>query len=275
MNELLDAARHYLSRGWMPVYVPPGTKRPAAKAWQKQRLTEEQLPAHFGQPGNIGIILGEGSGDLVDVDLDCAEARELADQFLPPTPAETGRPSTPRSHRWYIASGVKTRQFSDPKTRKMIVELRSTGGQTLVGPSIHESGEPYDVLEGDPAPVPAQMLKACVEALYNEVVRLRYGEQPKEEASPSTPPPPRPDLPTEEVERRAVKYLDAMPPAISGQGGHSTTFTAATAVVHGFGIDPGRALNVLMDHYNPRCQPPWSEKELRHKVDDAATGAGL
>jgi hypothetical protein len=33
---------------------------------------------------------------------------------------------------------------------------------------------------------------------------------------------------------------------------------------------PDHALRLLIDHYNPRCEPPWLEKELRHKVEDAA-----
>lgn len=72
-------------------------------------------------------------------------------------------------------------------------------------------------------------------------------------------------------ERRAVAYLDAMPPAISGQGGHNATYAAASALVHGFGIEPDRALQLLVAHYNERCVPPWSLKELTHKVQNAAS----
>jgi hypothetical protein len=73
-----------------------------------------------------------------------------------------------------------------------------------------------------------------------------------------------------DCERRAIAYLDAMPPAVSGFGGHNTTFSAASALVHGFGIAPDHALQLLLDHYNDRCKPPWTEKELTHKVLDAA-----
>ncbi len=111
----------------MCVYVPPGIKGPVDEGWQNLRLSEDEIPGHFHRPGNIGIILGAASGNLVDVDLDCAEAIELADEYLPPTPAVTGRPGTPRSHRWYVADVPATRQFRDPETHKMIVELRSHG----------------------------------------------------------------------------------------------------------------------------------------------------
>jgi hypothetical protein len=60
-----------------------------------------------------------------------------------------------------------------------------------------------------------------------------------------------------------------MDAAISGQGGHATTYTAAVHMVWGFSLSPDHALRLLMAHYNPRCQPPWTETEMRHKCDDA------
>ncbi len=73
------------------------------------------------------------------------------------------------------------------------------------------------------------------------------------------------------VELRAIAYLNSMPPAISGSSGHSQTFAAATALVHGFGIEPDRAFAILATDYNPRCSPPWSDRELRHKINQAAS----
>ena len=70
-------------------------------------------------------------------------------------------------------------------------------------------------------------------------------------------------------ERRAIAYVDKIDPAISGQRGHDKTFRAACAVGPGFDLPPDVALRILRDRYNPRCEPPWSEDELRHKVEDA------
>jgi P4 family phage/plasmid primase-like protien len=74
---------------------------------------------------------------------------------------------------------------------------------------------------------------------------------------------------TSERLKRATKYLAKMPPAVSGAGGHPTTFKAALSLVRGFAIDPALAFVLLRDEYNPRCQPRWSDKELRHKIDGA------
>ena len=50
----------------------------------------------------------------------------------------------------------------------MIVELRSTGAQTVVGPSVHPDGETYETLDAEPATVPAPMLAACVKHLLKQ-----------------------------------------------------------------------------------------------------------
>ena len=269
----LEAAREYVRRGWRVVPIPCKQKRPLLKEWEQLRLTDADLAAYFDQPANIGLILGQPSGGLVDVDLDCVEARAIAANYLPATQAKTGHTGAPNSHWWYISADAKTVQHRDPLTRQMIVELRSTGGQTVVGPSVHPTGQPYEVLDGEPAVVPAEMLTACVAALAKRVVELRHG------AIRAVPEPPRVTssqpastrTSADAVERRALAYLDKLPPAISGNGGHAATYAAATVLVHGFEIDPDRALALLLDHYNPRCEPPWTEKELRHKVTSAAT----
>ena len=269
-HNLLEAARWYRSRGYAPIPVPAGSKIPVLKGWQTLRLDEPDLPQHFNGTGNIGLLLGEPSAWLVDVDLDCEEAVALAPEFLPATGAKSGRPGKPVSHWWYVCDGAVTRKHQDPVTRKMIVELRSTGAQTVVGPGTHPSGEPYDPLEGDPAAVDHAELAAAVVALA-EAVLIRRG---RKETIASQQAPQRNNrfsaLPNDHIERRAAAYLDRIPAAISGSGGHSQTYAAATAMVHGFGLDAETAFRLLAERYNPRCEPPWSEKELRHKVTDAA-----
>ncbi|MFN3151802.1 bifunctional DNA primase/polymerase [Bremerella sp.] len=269
MNSVREQVANYRKRGWYCVPLRPRSKVPVRNDWPNLRIESDQIKEHFSAKDNVGLILGEPSGWLVDVDLDCQEAIELADQYLPPTPAITGRPSVPASHRWYIAEGATTHRHTDPQDGSMIVELRSTGTQSVVGPSIHPDGETYDVLDAEPAMVSAPMLAACVKALADAVIEKRNRSCPVPKLPANTAPVPTTDA--TDVETRAIAYLAAMPPAVSGSGGHSQTYAAATALVHGFGIERDRALAILESEYNPRCQPPWSEKELRHKVEQAAT----
>lgn len=67
---------------------------------------------------------------------------------------------------------------------------------------------------------------------------------------------------------QARRYLDKIDPAISGQGGHDATFHAACVLTNGFGLSESEAWPLLCE-YNDRCQPRWSERELRHKLADA------
>lgn len=81
-------------------------------------------------------------------------------------------------------------------------------------------------------------------------------------------------LKTSAVLDRASKYLAAIPGAIAGQHGHDQCFAAACALVVGFELDEAAALDLLAREYNPRCDPPWSDRELLHKVRSATKTDG-
>jgi putative DNA primase/helicase len=72
-------------------------------------------------------------------------------------------------------------------------------------------------------------------------------------------------------EERAIAYLQWAAVAISGAGGHNTMFRIARAIVYGLDLGASVGFDLLKVHYNPSCQPPWSDKELHHKCDDADT----
>ncbi|MCC6444309.1 MAG: bifunctional DNA primase/polymerase [Armatimonadetes bacterium] len=166
-NPARAAAQRYLRRGWLPIPVPFRQKRPVLKGWQALRLAEATLERYFRvSEMNIGVLLGEPSGNLADVDLDCEAARRLAGRFLPPTGAVFGRPGNPSSHRLYrLVRPARTAKFEDTGGA-MLVELRFTGAQTVFPPSTHESGEAIRwVRDGDPAECDPDDLMACLARL--------------------------------------------------------------------------------------------------------------
>jgi hypothetical protein len=139
----LEAALQYCRRD-IPV-TPLFGKRPILKGWQYRRFSEDDLPRFFGYGRNVGVVLG-GLAGIVDVDLDNPVAVAAAD--LLPDSTESGREKRPRSHRWFICDPAPpSRRYSVTKSmaaRLMVepgettlVELRSTGKQTVVAPSIH------------------------------------------------------------------------------------------------------------------------------------------
>lgn len=75
------------------------------------------------------------------------------------------------------------------------------------------------------------------------------------------------------VLERARKYLSKIPPAVSGQRGHDTTYHAACSLVVGFRLERDDAL-ALLKEWNESCEPPWSDAELEHKIDGALQESG-
>lgn len=66
---------------------------------------------------------------------------------------------------------------------------------------------------------------------------------------------------------RARAWLARAEPAVAGQHGHDRTFAVVERVVRGFDLDDAQAFDVLGD-WNARCDPPWSDKELRRKITE-------
>jgi VirE N-terminal domain len=76
---------------------------------------------------------------------------------------------------------------------------------------------------------------------------------------------------TGNIRRRAQCYLATKPAAIQGCNGSAALYSAAVAIIHGLEMPVDDAVDLLMETYNPRCVPPWSEAEIRHKATDALT----
>lgn len=68
---------------------------------------------------------------------------------------------------------------------------------------------------------------------------------------------------------RAAKYLAKMPIAVEGSNGSKDCFKAACVCVKGFLLTIDESLEAMRE-WNANCQPPWSEYELRHKLEDAS-----
>ena len=109
-------------------------------------MSEEELPCYFVDGRNIGMVLG-GPAGVVDVDLDNPAAVATASVLLPNT-LESGRRWSPRSHRWYLCYPLLApKKYPLPKFmserlilapgEETLVEIRSTGQQTMIAPSIH------------------------------------------------------------------------------------------------------------------------------------------
>ncbi len=146
-------AKKYLDKGWAVTPVAYRTKRPLLNDWTNARLTLDAIDQHFGSARvNIGVVLGDPSGGLVDVDIDDPDALPFADHFLPDTDCAFGHRSSPRSHRLYQVRSPG-RHVGFDVAGKPIVELRGNGHLTVFPGSVHPSAERIqfeDGYDGDP-----------------------------------------------------------------------------------------------------------------------------
>ena len=71
-----------------------------------------------------------------------------------------------------------------------------------------------------------------------------------------------------ERRRQAHAWLEQHAPAIQGDGGDQHTYNTCCSVVIGYDLTVDEACAVLRD-WNTRCEPPWSDVELRAKVSNA------
>ena len=133
---------YILSRDPAFVSLKPRSKQPVGNAWQQNPISPELVHhAYKTNDYNVGLINGERSG-IVDVDLDCGEAKQLASLLLPKGFATFEHSGNDRGHFLYrVGNCGKTQLYQCPETGATLVELRSTGSQTMIPPSIHPSGQ--------------------------------------------------------------------------------------------------------------------------------------
>jgi Bifunctional DNA primase/polymerase, N-terminal/Family of unknown function (DUF5906) len=167
----------WLGTGWQHLRITAAHLAPNAI---NDRSPEFEAAQRFKDgPCNIGIIWGKASNDHGEIDVDALEAAGLADVIAPATGFIYGRAGKPRSHRVYKfeprEGGYPTVQFRDADGH-MIIELRGDGAQTVVPPSVHESGEPViweHGGDGEPATVKYEVLLAACQKIALEVRKLR------------------------------------------------------------------------------------------------------
>ena len=77
----------------------PQSKKPVGVNWPDEGTSQEQALA---TNGNLGLLLGPKS-DVMDVDLDCREAKGLAELILPKPFAQFDRGTSDSGHYLYKA----------------------------------------------------------------------------------------------------------------------------------------------------------------------------
>jgi hypothetical protein len=255
---MLAEMRRLNSRGFATCWVEQGEKNPTKYGWNRQSQPAEDYTPF----ANLGIQTGKLSDDMVCVDMDRRDVLAKADQYLPYTPMVDGRQGKPRSHRYYRvrnippdmiadtkvagAGGPRTKRFGDAK-----IDWQGTGVQVVCPPSIHESGEVrvWDDPNADPAEVDFADLW---DAVYDLAVEHGFIDRTLE----------------------AKKHVSKIK-AVSGQGGHNSTFHVASALVNGFDL-PAEEAFIILRAWNETnaIGEKWTDDELLHELKCAIDKIG-
>lgn len=220
-------------------------KHPTTRNGLKDATTDERVIRSWWKrwpQANIGIAL-EPSG-LIALDVDTPEAyATLAEIERRHGELATARQRSGSGNLHVLA-------------RRPPFDIRgSYNGITLRGrnyivaaPSVHASGGIYEWIDAPwdvepielPAPVADLFRRRSTTAAETKTTQVDNETQMK----------------------RAKGWLAKAEPAIEGQHGQSALFKVCCRLVHGFKLTDSDALSAIVDSYNPRCIPPWSDDEI-------------
>jgi P4 family phage/plasmid primase-like protien len=213
---------------------------------------------------NTGIATGPSS--LVVLDIDPRNGGHLSLALLEveheriPKTVECSTGGEPAGRHLYFNAPTGTEIRSRAGTPSRGIDVKARGGYVVAPGSIHpNTGRSY---EWAPGCSPTQVKLAELPVWLFDLLR----DSPRPKRVQWVAEAHHPDL--DDKVARARAYLQKIPGAVSGQHGHKQTFKTALKVGPGFDLPPEVALRLLRE-WNTCCEPPWSEKELRHKVEDA------
>lgn len=210
---------------------------------------------------NIGLACGDPSGMWCldeDDDGEAIAALEATHEPLPKT--WTVKSGGGGRHR-YFRHDDRTANLKNSVKFSGSLDIRTTGGYTILPPSKHVSGKSYSwVISPDKcelASAPDWLIDLCP----------KHDQKPKSE--PKTTSDTTFTVKTDSIVDRAKAYCEQVPPAISGNNGHGATFALVCRLMEVFGdLDNSEILHVL-NEWNERCDPPWTQTELLHKISSA------
>ena len=166
-------------QGYAVVPLRPRLKEPSyGRGWQAAAIRDPaEVPVAVNLDGspafradsNVGVLLGEPSGNLVDIDLDAIMAVRLGARMLPQTDCVFGRNKVGMTHRLWRATR-HDKKFTEEvfhaydrgKRGEKIIEVRYDGRQTMFPGSIHPDGDALIVSKfplGTPASIDLATLR--------------------------------------------------------------------------------------------------------------------
>lgn len=245
----LDHALALAARGFRVFPIAPNAKSPPLlNGWPQKATSDPETVKDYWIPvpdANIGIHC-EG---MIVVDVDVAKGGNESLQLLEithglPDTLVARTPSGGR-HLFFVADGPAGNSVEQIGPG---LDVRSRGGYVVAAGSTVPSGEYRWESDLPIADAPEWLVTKLGTAIPKEGT-------PKERV---------PDAPDVTV-AQARDWLYEQPPAIQGYGGDAHTYGVACGV-RDRGVSAQQAFDLMLNHWNARCDPPWSPDELKAKV---------
>lgn len=256
-NRLLEAALAYAGRGW-PVFPCRADKTPYTDGGVLEATTDAQaIEAWWGAWPRANIGLDVGGAGMMALDLDPGHAPEDVDRLLADSSGTGLRQTTPRGGE-HLFFELRPGELVSPSASKLAphIDVRSFHSYVLLPPSRTDAGTYEWQEEGKPAFRSDELVRLCNAAREKSTDRDEWIIEP--------------DMPENVAAAVAWLKQDARI-AVEGQGGDSEAYATA-AHMKSFGISRSLAFDLIWEHWNPRCAPPWSADEADHletKIDNA------
>lgn len=246
-----EAALDIADRGLRVIPLKPNSKLPMLKDWPAKASADPEVISRWFDrwpDANYGVVTGDG---LAVLDIDTKGEKNGFEQLgeIPPDSIQVATPT----------GGLHVYFTSDEPVRNRTnavdgVDIRGENG-FVVGPGSKVPAGEYRIrVDGPIAAAPSWF--------------TRLAGRPIEKRQAAVPDVARFDDSPSAI-YMATSYLkSSAPEAIEGAGGDSTTFQVA-ARLREFGVSEPMALELMLEHWNDRCSPPWDTSDLETKVANA------
>lgn len=255
--------------------IPLGQKWPIFTDWQKLRVGDnkryrDELITSITRGGNIGVLLGPASARIIALDLD---ADDLIDKWLARHPwlADTFRTKGKRGCQFFfrLEDGCEYPNgkavYPLKENDRAIGELRlgGAGGAQSVIFGVHPEGMRYKIVVAKPPKIISlnDLDELAPGLIFPEIFLAKELpiSQPVNNGAHNIP---------SNIWDRVTCYIDKCEPAVSGERGHDQTFKVLCETIRGFDLSWDQAWQAAL-YFNQKCQPEWTQKDLKHKVDEA------
>lgn len=235
--------------------VPPKNMHWRKQSTRKTEVIKRRWKDTSNRPSQRNIGIDTGKSRLLVVDIDTKEGKEGLNSFNELN-EEYGFPETLTARTPSGGLHLYYRAYDDYRntTEKVApgIDTRAVGGY-VVAPGSDIDDVFYEWDNEEPIADAPEWLTDMLRQFRVKEVKDKDAISTDDEA---------------DIERAREWLLNSADPAVEGRGGDNHTFTVA-AHVKDFGVSAETAFNLMAEHWNDQCSPPWDLEDLWKKVVNA------